>query len=74
MDLIEKMFHKFIDESKKWKTALGVLLSAQYKKKLDEMVDFITEQQNILQKPINDLDDVRLAMLCLDKVRDNFIG
>lgn len=68
------MFQKFVDESKKWKTALGVLLSTQYKKKLDEMVDFITEQQNILQKPINDLDDVRLAMVCLEKVRDNFIG
>uniref|UniRef100_A0A1A9WR67 AAA+ ATPase domain-containing protein n=1 Tax=Glossina brevipalpis TaxID=37001 RepID=A0A1A9WR67_9MUSC len=70
---MEKAFTKFVEESKKWKTALGQLLSAQYKKQLDEMVDFISEQENILGKPINDLDDVRLAMVCLEKVRDNFI-
>lgn len=69
----EKAFDKFVEESKKWKTLCGQLLSAQYKKQLDEMVDFISEQENILLKPINDLDDVRLAMLCLEKIRDNFI-
>lgn len=52
---------------------LGQLLSAQYKKQLDEMVDFITEMEIILSKPINDLDDVRQAMNCLEKIRDNFI-
>ncbi|KAI8124809.1 axonemal, Dynein heavy chain 8 [Lucilia cuprina] len=70
---MEKAFDKFVEESKKWKTLCGQLLSAQYKKQLDEMVDFIAEQENILAKPINDLDDVRLAMLCLEKIRDNFI-
>lgn len=60
-------------ESKKWKVQLGTLLSTQYKKQLDEMVEFITEQENILAKPINDLDDVRMAMMCLEKIRENFI-
>lgn len=62
-----------MEESKKWKVMLGQLLSAQYKKQLDEMVDFITEMEIILSKPINDLDDVRQAMNCLEKIRDNFI-
>lgn len=64
---------KYVEESKKWKVLLGQLLSAQYKKQLDEMVDFITEMELILSKPINDLDDVRQAMNCLEKIRDNFI-
>lgn len=71
---IEKAIVKFVEESKKWKTLLGQLLSAQYKKQLDEMVDFITEMENILSKPINDLDDVRLAMNCLERIRDQYIG
>lgn len=52
---------------------MGQLLSVQYKKQLDEMIEFITEQNNILEKPINDLDDVRQAMVVLEKVRDNYI-
>lgn len=64
---------KLVSESKKWKVLLGQLLSVQYKKQLDEMIEFITEQNNILDKPINDLDDVRQAMVVLEKVRDNYI-
>lgn len=64
---------KLVSESKKWKVLLGQLLSVQYKKQLDEMIEFITEQNNILEKPINDLDDVRQAMVVLEKVRDNYI-
>lgn len=64
---------KLVSESKKWKVLLGHLLSVQYKKQLDEMIEFITEQNNILDKPINDLDDVRQAMVVLEKVRDNYI-
>lgn len=73
ISFVERTYLKFIEESKKWKNCLGQLLSARYKKQLDEMVDFISEQENILAKPINDLDDVRLAMLCLERIRDNFI-
>ncbi|XP_036329883.1 dynein heavy chain 8, axonemal-like [Rhagoletis pomonella] len=70
---MEKAIVKYVEESKKWKVMLGQLLSAQYKKQLDEMVDFITEMEIVLSKPINDLDDVRQAMNCLEKIRDNFI-
>lgn len=64
---------KLVAESKKWKVMLGQMLSVQYKKQLDEMIDFIKEHDKILQKPINDLDDVRQAMAVLEKVRDNYI-
>ncbi|XP_013102946.2 dynein axonemal heavy chain 8 [Stomoxys calcitrans] len=71
---MENAFEKLIEESKKWKTCLGQLLSAQYKKQLDNMVEFISEQEKVLAKPINNLDDVRQAMLCLERIRDHFIG
>lgn len=64
---------KLVTESKKWKVLLGQLLSVQYKKQLDEMIDFIKEHEKILQKPINNLDDVRQAMAVLEKIRDNYI-
>lgn len=64
---------KLVAESKKWKVMLGQMLSVQYKKQLDEMIDFIKEHDKILQKSINDLDDVRQAMAVLEKVRDNYI-
>lgn len=44
-----------------------------YKDKLNIMVDFIKTQEKILNKPIRDLDDCRLAMKCLEVIRDNFI-
>lgn len=52
---------------------MGNQLSAYYKKILDEMVEFINDQDKILVRKLNDLDDVRLAMNCLQNVRENFI-
>lgn len=61
-----------IEESKVWKVILGRQLSAFYKIKLEEMVAFITDQDKILCRTIKDLDDVRLAMNCLQTIRENF--
>lgn len=49
------------------------MLGLKYKDKLTEMVDFIKQQEKILAKPIKDLDDCRLAMACLQRIRENFI-
>lgn len=68
----EKAFDLMIEESKVWKVILGRQLSAFYKIKLDEMVTFITDQDKILCRTIKDLDDVRLAMNCLQTIRENF--
>lgn len=37
------------------------------------MVDFIKAQEKILGKAIKDLDDCRLAMSCLQTIREHFI-
>uniref|UniRef100_A0A6P7H2C1 Dynein heavy chain 5, axonemal-like n=1 Tax=Diabrotica virgifera virgifera TaxID=50390 RepID=A0A6P7H2C1_DIAVI len=60
-------------ESEAWKHTLGKKLCDNYREKLNAMVDFIKAQEKILNKPINDLDDCRIAMACLEVIRQNFI-
>lgn len=60
-------------ESDAWKHLLGKNLGIRYKSKLDTMVDFIKAREKILGKTIKDLDDCRLAMSCLQTIRENFI-
>ncbi|XP_072395911.1 dynein axonemal heavy chain 8 [Diabrotica undecimpunctata] len=60
-------------ESEAWKHTLGKKLCDNYREKLNKMVDFIKAQEKILNKPINDLDDCRIAMACLEVIRQNFI-
>lgn len=70
---MDQAYNAFIEYSKTWKVKLGSRLSASYKKQLDEMVTFIKDMEFILVRPLRDLDDVRVAMNCLDKVRENSI-
>lgn len=60
-------------EWKDWKLQFGNLLLNTYRKKLADLWEFIEAKGDMLQKPVKDLDDVRLAMACLQTVRDNFI-
>ncbi|CAG9816206.1 unnamed protein product [Phaedon cochleariae] len=60
-------------ESDAWKHILGKKLGHRYNEKLNNMVDFIKTQEKVLNKPIKDLDDCRLAMNCLEVIRENFI-
>lgn len=70
---MDQAYNAFIEHSKTWKVKLGSRLNAAYKKQLDEMVTFIKDMEFILVRPLRDLDDVRVAMKCLDKVRENSI-
>lgn len=60
-------------EWKEWKLTLGSLVLDAYQRKLTNIVGFIDENMAILSKMIKDLDDVRTAMACLEKIRENFI-
>ncbi|XP_054290039.1 dynein axonemal heavy chain 8-like [Macrosteles quadrilineatus] len=61
-------------EWKDWKLTLSNLFLNAYRKKLSELWDFMEEKKEILlKKPVKDLDEVRLAMACLDAIRGNFI-
>ncbi|XP_017940484.1 dynein heavy chain 8, axonemal [Manacus vitellinus] len=60
-------------EAKGWKMLLCRYLNEQYKKKLTDMMSFMTEYINKLSQPLRTLDDVRLAMEGLAKVQENKI-
>lgn len=60
-------------EAKAWKLLLCRYLNEEYKKKMTDMTSFITTYLKKLSRPLNDLDDVRLAMEALSVIRDNKI-
>ncbi|KAI8438606.1 hypothetical protein MSG28_011048 [Choristoneura fumiferana] len=60
-------------ESIEWKRILGKLLSVAYKERVTKMMQFINERMKTMSKKLKDLDDVRLAMLCLALIREAFI-
>lgn len=70
---MDEAYDDFIEYSKNWKVCLGQLLRALYKKKLSQSVVFIEDVESVLQRPLNDLDDVGIAMDCLQRVRENSI-
>ncbi|XP_009878765.1 PREDICTED: dynein heavy chain 8, axonemal [Charadrius vociferus] len=60
-------------EAKAWKMLLCRYLNEDYKKKMTDMMSFITEYLKKLSRPLCDLDDVRFAMEALSIIRDNRI-
>ncbi|XP_061708954.1 dynein axonemal heavy chain 8 [Cydia pomonella] len=60
-------------ESIEWKRILGKLLSVAYKERVLKMMQFINDRMKAMAKKIKDLDDVRVAMLCLEMIREAFI-
>lgn len=60
-------------EAISWKKTLGEVLSNNYKGKLKTISDYIMNKNKVLNRPIKDLDDVRIAMKCLAEVREDFI-
>jgi dynein heavy chain, axonemal len=67
-----KMIAALAEESKAWKSILGAKLSDFYKAILTEATGFIQEQQKKLERHLEDLDDCRIAMVCLQTIRENF--
>lgn len=61
-------------ESIEWKRILGKLLSQAYKERVVKMMQFINDRMKTMGKKIKDLDDVRVQMLCLGLIREEFIG
>ncbi|XP_065591804.1 dynein axonemal heavy chain 8 [Cyrtonyx montezumae] len=58
-------------EAKAWKLLLCRYLNEEYKNKMTDMVSFINTYLKKLSRPLNDLDDIRLAMEALSIIRDN---
>ncbi|XP_049799902.1 dynein axonemal heavy chain 8-like [Schistocerca nitens] len=71
--VMDKFKEALLKESMAWKILLGKYLSLAYRAKLAEMMEFIKEKSSVLQRKVKDLDDVRVAMACLEAVRQNFL-
>lgn len=48
-------------------------MNEEYKKKMTDMMSFISEHLKKLARPLRDLDDVRFAMEALSAIRDKRI-
>lgn len=68
-----KITDSLLDEIKAWKDALGASLNSKSSTDLDDILSFAQGIVSRLERPINDLEDVRLAMECLKEMRDNEI-
>ncbi|XP_023289113.1 dynein heavy chain 8, axonemal, partial [Orussus abietinus] len=71
---MEKLKLALLVEANAWKTTLGNILSITYREKLRGITEYINEKNNILARKINDLEDVRVAMMCLSDIRNDFIS
>ncbi|NXY42341.1 DYH8 protein, partial [Ceuthmochares aereus] len=60
-------------EARAWKMLLCRYLNEEYKKKMTDMMSFITEYLKKLSQPLCDLDDVRFAVQALSTIRENEI-
>ena len=61
-------------ESIEWKRILGRLLCLAYRERVEKLMLFIHDRMKTMSKKIKDLDDVRVAMMCLELIREEFIG
>ncbi|XP_072937033.1 dynein axonemal heavy chain 8 [Epargyreus clarus] len=71
MDRVKLALHL---ESIEWKRILGKLLSHSYKERVLKLMQFINDRMKTMSKKIKDLDDVKFAMMCLELIREEFIG
>lgn len=69
----EPAYDSFLELSEERKVEVGRRLSEACNTKVSSMVDFINEQQVVLTRNLKDLDDVRLAMKCLDAIKEDSI-
>lgn len=70
---MDPVYDAIVEHAKTWKIILGQRLNDKYKERLDFLVEFIKDRKTELDHTLNDLSDVRLAMNCLEKIRESFI-
>lgn len=70
---LNEVYTDFIEYSKQRKIILGRYLTKIFNKKMKDCIDFIEDIELILERPLNDLDDISTAMRYLEKVREKDI-
>ena len=69
----ERLKLSLTTETKAWCVAFGKACNEKYRTEMDEILEFIDDITKKLNRPIKDLDDIRLAMKALKDVRENEI-
>lgn len=69
----ERLKLGLITEIGLWKQHYGQACNQLYKKEMNNILLFVEDIDKRLQRPIKDLDDIRLAMQALKEIRDNEI-
>lgn len=62
-----------VQECRRWKRAIGSALNKKAAMDMDEIYSFIDNLSKRLNRPVNDLDDVRGAMDALKEIRESEI-
>lgn len=70
---LTQLYDDFVTHSNNWKKKLGEFLSEIFKAKLQKFVEFVENVEDVLSRPLTDLDDVSIAITCLESVRENNI-
>lgn len=77
IDFLELHYDDFLSaclvHAKAWKSTLGRYVTTMYRKKLLTFVTFTSDIEKVLMRPIKDLDDVRIAMGALEKLREESV-
>ena len=60
-------------EAKGWRVTYGRHMNTKYLTMMEKIMEQIDDWQKRLSRPINDLDDVRQAMISLKELRENEI-
>ncbi|GFT85548.1 dynein heavy chain 5, axonemal [Trichonephila clavipes] len=58
---------------RKWFTSFGSSINRKYCSKMNEISDFVTDKQKIINLPIQEIGDVQRAMNCFETVQENYI-
>ncbi|GFQ71799.1 dynein heavy chain 8, axonemal [Trichonephila clavata] len=58
---------------RKWFTSFGSSINRKYCNKMNEISDFLSDKQKIINLPIQEIGDVQRAMNCFETVQENYI-
>lgn len=72
--LSEKLKESLCAETKAWRVAYGKLCNTKYLNEMEAIFASVEDWVKRLNRPIKDLDDIRLAMGTLKEIRENEIG
>ena len=69
----ERLKLGLLTETKQWRLIYGKFCNNKYCQDMETAFEFIDDYVKRLNRPIKDLDDIRLAMAALKEIRENEI-